>query len=1800
MPRHPTFRSYQRLTVYGRIAVLTVLMLTKALPSHAQQNLTWDANGVVAGTGGTGIWNTVSGTWHNGVTFQIWNNASIDNAIFSGTAGVVTLGGPITVQNITLSVTGYTVTGNTLTVAGVAPTISVTTGTATLNSTLAGTAGLLYTGAGSATLGGAQTYSGGLTKTGGGALTLTSNLNSYTGVTTINSGTLQIGAGGATGTLGNTSSVVNNATLQINRTGTITITPVISGSGSFVKANTGTVVLTADNVYTGATTISGGILQVGNAGTTGTIGSGTVAINGATSRLQFNRSDTTTVAQNISGTGGLFQVGSGTTILTGNNTYAGTTISAGTLQVGAGGTTGTVGTSTISIAAGGRLVVNRSDALTINGLITGAGSITQAGTGTTILTRTNTYTGSTIISAGTLQIGTGGVFGSLGTGAVINNGSLVFNRNGSENDGRTIAATISGTGTLTQAGTGAIWLTGTNSYTGATIISSGSLSLGRATTTGDLGASSHVVNNGTLTFDRTNDMTVTQAISGTGGLSKLGAAVTTLTGDNTYTGTTSVSAGTLRVGNGGSTGTLGTGTVLVSAGTQLAFDRNNLHVAGNIITGAGNLLQAGSGTTVLIGTVGHTGGTTISAGTLQIGNGGATGSIDGDVLNHGVLAFNRSGALTVGGNIAGTGSVVKEGTGVLTVTGTSSYSGATSVQAGTLLVNGSLGNTDVNVSSGATFGGTGTVGGAVTLASGTALTFGESPGTGRIFTVGALNISPTSVLDYTAAGNGVSDRVVVVGNLQLDGRVNIADAGGFGPGVYTLMTYGGTLADNGLEIGTRPANFSTAIQAAAGQVNLVVGAAAGGPVQFWAGGAPGVWSPSAINWTDQNGVARNEWGGQFAVFQTTPGVVTVDGALSLTGLQFRTDGFQIAGGSLDLGTSETVIRVDTGVTASISSVLRGPGGLVKESEGTLILSGMNSYTGGTRVEAGVLKGTASSLVGNIVNDATVVFDQTVAGVYAGTISGTGTLVKTGAGTLVLSGSNSYTGGTLVTGGVLQGDTDSIVGNIVNDAIVWFDQTGDGVYSGMMTGTGGLVKSGAGTLVLTGMNNYSGGTFVTEGVLLGNTLSLAGNIVNDAVVVFDQDAAGTYAGAMSGSGSLVKTGAGVLTLTGSNTFSGGTLVRDGTLRGNSASLQGAIVNDATVIFDQGFDGAYEGLMGGRGTLVKRGKGALLVTNANTYSGGTLIEEGSLAGNSGSLQGAIVNNATIIFDQAADAAFRGVLLGTGMLIKHGPGILALQGSHSQGTTVVKAGMMMLDGSLGGDVRVAPGATFTGSGSVGGAVTVAGDISTLVSPEGNPRELTVAGDVTLSPGSRYVTVVDPAGESSRLITPRHATIGDAIVHVDPVSGPYARVTHYSILSAAGGLSGQARASSSVAVLDPWATTTANDLVLTLMRTDVPLAIYAGTANGAAIGSVVDRLRGTATGDLAAVTRELTALTDAGLASALDVLAGEIHPSSVQLAALEAESIADLVREEIALRSSGAGSEGSRPNQTGSWTHDRHGWARLVTQRAGFDGGAAYGGTAALFGVAAGMDWTLRNQWLLGAGGSIIQGGMTVASLGAESDLLAPRGFGYVGYTARGWTINVGAAVAYHGYDTERPLVFTARLPARFGGGPVFGGIDRRATSQPSGVSVEGWSEVRGFLPIASWGLRPSAGIRTARYGRDAWQEGGADALSLSAPEQSVYSTQADAGVKLARMFGRFRPELSINYRRELRTGGTTQILYLVDSTAGLFRSEGLPLADETVMGRLGSSLAWRRIQMSFAYEVRRGAGQTRQTGQLGIGFD
>ncbi|WP_251879670.1 autotransporter-associated beta strand repeat-containing protein [Achromobacter sp. Marseille-Q4954] len=452
-----------------------------------------------------------------------------------------------------------------------------------------------------------------------------------------------------------------------------------SGNGAVTISNDA--VVSATSAVVGGAASSQGVINIGAAALAAAAAPGTLSLTGpspsltlgATGGLVFNHTNTAgyVFTPGITGAGKLSTY-NGTTILTANNNYTGgTTIAGGTLQLGNGGTSGAI---VGNVANNGILNFNRTDSVTFAGLISGSGVVNQNGTGATILTANNTYTGGTAIAAGTLQLGNGGTTGAI-VGNVANNGALVFDRSNT----LTFAGQISGSGSVSQIGAGTTVLTADSTYTGGTTISAGTLQLGSGGTSGAI--LGNVVDNGALTFNRSDVQTFAGQISGGGVVNQIGTGTTILTADNTYTGGTTISAGTLQLGNGGTTGAIPGD---VTNNGALTFNRSDVQTFPGLISGSGTVNQIGSGTTTLTADNTYTGGTTIAAGTLQLGNGGTSGAILGDVANSGALSFNRSDAVTFAGLISGSGTVNQNGTGTTILTAQNTYGGPTNVNNGVL------------------------------------------------------------------------------------------------------------------------------------------------------------------------------------------------------------------------------------------------------------------------------------------------------------------------------------------------------------------------------------------------------------------------------------------------------------------------------------------------------------------------------------------------------------------------------------------------------------------------------------------------------------------------------------------------------------------------------------------------------------------------------------------------------------------------------------------------------------------------------------------------------------------------------------------------------------------------------------------------------------------------------------------------------------------------------------------------------------------------------------------------------------
>ncbi|PVQ76312.1 fibronectin-binding autotransporter adhesin ShdA [Salmonella enterica] len=400
--------------------------------------------------------------------------------------------------------------------------------------------------------------------------------------------------------------------------------------------------------------------------------------------------------------------------------------------------------------------------------------------------------------------------------------------------------------------------------------------------------------------------------------------------------------------------------------------------------------------------------------------------------------------------------------------------------------------------------------------------------------------------------------------------------------------------------------------------------------------------------------ATSDWGGSKLTKQG-------DGTLILSNTGNDYGDTEIVGGILaakdaaSLGTGDVTIAESATLALSqgtLDNNVTGEGQIVKSGSDELIVTGDNTYSGGTTISGGTLTvDHADSLgTGTIANSSVL---QVGEGELENTLSGTGSLVKTGTGELTLSGDNSYSGGTTITGGTLTADhADSLgTGTIANNGVL---QVGEGELKNTLSGTGSLVKIGTGELTLNGDNDYSGGTTIDDGVLIADNADSLGTgaVANNGVL---QVGEGELKNTLSGTGSLVKIGTGELTLNGDNDYSGGTTISGGTLTADHADSLGSGDIDNSGVLQVG-EGELENTLSGSGSLVKTGTGELTLSgDNNTYFGDTTIAGGTLiAANVNALgSGNIDNSGTLMLD--ANGAFK----------------LANVTTHSGATTALAAG-------------------------------------------------------------------------------------------------------------------------------------------------------------------------------------------------------------------------------------------------------------------------------------------------------------------------------------------------------------------------------------------------------------------------------------------------------------------------------------------------------------------------------------------------
>ncbi|WP_187274709.1 MULTISPECIES: autotransporter domain-containing protein [unclassified Methylobacterium] len=768
--------------------------------------------------------------------------------------------------------------------------------------------------------------------------------------------------------------------------------------------------------------------------------------------------------------------------------------------------------------------------------------------------------------------------------------------------------------------------------------------------------------------------------------------------------------------------------------------------------------------------------------------------------------------------------------------------------------------------------------------------------------------------------------------------------------------------------------------------------------------------------------------------------------------------------------------------ATLASPVVGPGGLSKAGTGRVTLSAANTYAGGTSLSAGTLATSAP-----------------------GTLGATDGALLVSGGRLDLGGTNQAVGLVRLTGGTIADGT--LRGSV-------YDVQSGGIEAAL-TGPGPLVKTGAGTVTLSGANDFSGGTRVD-----GGTLQLTGS------------------GRLGAADAALVVGGGTLDLGGTASSAGPVVLTAGTIR--NGTLRGAIYGLQS--------GTVDAVLSGPGTLAKSGDGTVLLTQANSYAGTTSVTNGTLrAGIAGALPAgsALLVAGAGTFDLAGydqsvaalngdgrvslggatltagsngtDALFSGTIDGTGTIVKTGAGRLDLTGdSPFAGGVTVAEGRLRVGGDLGAaDVGVASGATIEGIGTLGGlSVRSGGRAAPGYDGIGT---LSANGNVLFEAGSIFQVKADAAGNSDRIAAGGVATLRGGLVDVQAQPGAYSANTTYTILTAAGGVQGQfAAVTSNFAFLTPSLTYADDAVQLHLIRNDLGFDTAGATVNGVAAGRRAQSL-----GAGQAVYDAVGPLSTAQARQAFDALSGEVHASAVtalvESGGLAREAILDRMR-----WSDGAGLT-CTPAAPGL-PAERAPIARVPLNSVPECGTGLGPG---------GLDQRIVGLWGQGFGSfgrtgsdgnaAALQrntGGLVIGGDVAASDLI--RVGAAAGYTdtALDIPLRMSSGNVQTGFGSVYAGIGLGALDLRIGGlygisdtetrrDVAFAGFRDSARASYGGSVAQGFGEIGYRMDLAGLTLEPFAGGAVIRVGQDAFSEtGGAAALTGAARDATV--STATAGVR------------------------------------------------------------------------------------------
>jgi outer membrane autotransporter protein len=698
----------------------------------------------------------------------------------------------------------------------------------------------------------------------------------------------------------------------------------------------------------------------------------------------------------------------------------------------------------------------------------------------------------------------------------------------------------------------------------------------------------------------------------------------------------------------------------------------------------------------------------------------------------------------------------------------------------------------------------------------------------------------------------------------------------------------------------------------------------------------------------------------------------------------------------------------------------------------------------------------------------------------------------------------------------------------------FDDGGETSYGADITGDID-VEVRSGTVILKGMNTFTGATIISEdatlaldgqgrvnqssGVAVNGTFDVSSassatvNAISGAGVIEVGDkylninaSTGSFAGNISGTGG-VNINAGDLTLTGTSDVTGqfgtgaGASLKVGA-GGTSGWISANVLNFGALTFDRSDGGTYSGKITGTGNIFFTGGGSYVLTGENSNSGSVSISDGTSVqlgdggatgklGGSGQNSGSIANDGTLIYNRSSATTYAGVISGTGDLRQIGSGRTTLNGVNSySGGTTVEAGELLIGGTasysaatVSGPVSVYDGAMLGGFGTINGDLTIldggalgAGDASAI-------GTLSVNGDLDFAAGSRFnVKVNSGTGASDLLAVTGTATLAGSVAHIG-FEGIYDPVSTYTILTA-GDINGEFDdVSSDFAFLYPVLSYSETDVVLSLIRNDIEFTGITTTPNQFAVAAAVEQLGGGSP-----LYGAVAMLGEDEANEAFDSLSGETHASTGSFlmgnSALLRDAIGQRMRNMetqgsagVTISSKGAPAAATTPvwvSSFGSWS-DIDGDSNVE----GLSGSSG--------GLMAGVDRQLDSGWLLGAAFGL---GRSSFDLDDGSASVDSNDWHLGLYADRSWgrlTLRSGLGFTSHDVSSERDV--------------AVGAISEQQEADYDARTVQAFGELGYRIDRGQAALEPFINLAHVRFSSDdIAEEGGVAALEISPESRST----------------------------------------------------------------------------------------------------